>query len=152
MFETEPMMSRKLRTAAVSLAISSLGLATWACQPDTPSEPTYRQAAAEDEDFRLRSDVEAALPARADAFAADPDDEDARWAYADILFKLGNMWEADEVIAPLADPSSWNVDDLQLAARLAYLLGDYGGAETLYNSLMDLTEDGSEHRDRALQA
>ena len=144
-------MTRKLRIAAITLTTAPLSLAIGACQPDAPSEPTYRQAAEADDEFRLRSDVEAALPARADALAADPDNEDARWAYADILFKLGNMWEADEVIAPLADPSSWNVDDLQLAARLAYLLGDYGRAETLYNRLMDLTEAGSEHRDRALQ-
>lgn len=144
-------MTRKLRIAAITLTTAPLSLAIGACQPDAPTEPTYRQAAAEDEEFRLRSDVEAALPARADALAADPDNEDARWAYADILFKLGDMWEADEVIAPLADPSSSNVDDLQLAARLAYLLGDYGRAETLYNRLMELTEDGSEHRDRALQ-
>ena len=137
-------MSPTLRTAAVSLAISSLGLGLWGCQADTPSEPTYREAAAEEEEFPLRSDVEAALPARAEAFAADPDDENARWAYADILFKLGNMWEADEVIAPLADPSSWNVDDLYLAARLAYLLGDYTRAETLYGRMMVLTEAGSE--------
>jgi len=144
-------MSRKLRTAAVSLAISPLGLGLWGCQADNAGEPTYREAAAEEEEFRLRSDVEAALPARAEAFAADPDDENARWAYADILFKLGNMWEADEVIAPLADPSSWNVDDLQLAARLAYVLGDYTRAETLYHRLMELSEAGSEHRNRTLQ-
>ena len=137
-------MSRTLRTAAVLLAISPLGLAIWGCQADTESEPTYREAVAEEEEFRLRSDVEAALPARAEAFAADPDDENARWAYADILFKLGNMWEADEVIAPLADASSSNVDDLQLAARLAYLLGDYARAETLYGRMMELTEAGSE--------
>lgn len=144
-------MTRKLRIAAITLTTIPACLATWACQANTPGEPAYRQAAADEADFRLRSDVEAALPARAEAFAADPDDENARWAYADILFKLGNMWEADEVIAPLADPSSANVDDLQLAARLAYVLGDYGRAETLYHRLMDLTEAGSEHRNRALQ-
>ena len=139
-------MTRKLRIAAITLTTAPLSLAIGACQPDTPTEPTYRQATAEEADFRLRSDVEAALPARADAFAADPDDEDARHAYADILFKLGNMWEADEVIAPLADPSSWNVDDLQLAARLAYVLGDYPRAEPLYRRLTELTEAGSEAR------
>ena len=137
-------MSRTQRTAAVLLALAPVSLAVWGCQADTPSEPTYREAAAEEEDFPLRSDVEAALPARAEAFAADPNDENARWAYADILFKLGDMWEADEVIAPLADPSSSNVDDLYLAARLAYLLGDYGRAETLYSSVIELTEAGSE--------
>jgi len=144
-------MTRKLRIAAITLTTILASLAIGACRPDTPSEPTYRQAAAAEAEFRLRSDVEAALPARADAFTADPDDEDARHAYADILFKLGNMWEADEVIAPLADPYSSNVDDLQLAARLAYVLGDYTRAETLYHRLMDLTEAGSEHRNRALQ-
>lgn len=147
-------MSRTLRNAAIPLAILPLTLAVGACQPDTPDEPAYRQAAAEEseeDDFRLRSDVEAALPARADAFAADPDDEDARWAYADILFKLGNMWEADEVVAPLADPASSNVDDVQLAARLAYVLGDYPRAEPLYRRLMDLTEAGTEAQADALR-
>lgn len=138
-------MTRQLRTATVALAAMPASLAIGACQPDTADvEPTYREAAAEEDDFRLRSDVEAALPARAEAFAADPADDNARWAYADILFKLGDMWEADEVIAPLADPSSWNVDDLHLAARLAYVLGDYTRAEPLYVRMMEVAEAGSE--------
>ena len=137
-------MIRTPRIAAIALTTVPLTLAIGACQPDAPGEPTYRLAAAENADFRLRSDVEAALPARADAFAADPTDEDARHAYADILFKLGNMWEADEVIAPLADPTSSNVDDLHLAARLAYALGDYTRAEPLYRRMMELTDEGSE--------
>lgn len=137
-------MTRKLRIAAIALSTTPATLAIGACQADTPGEPTYRQAAAAEAEFRLRSDVEAALPARTDAFAADPNDQDARHAYADILFKLGNMWEADEVIAPLADPSSSNVDDLQLAARLAHVLGDYTRAEPLYRRMMELTDEGAE--------
>ena len=142
-------MSRTLRTAALTLAALPATLAIGACQPDTGSEPTYREAAAAEEDFRIRSDVEAALPARAEAFAADPGDDDARWAYADILFKQGDMWEADDIIAPLASPSSSNVDDLYLAARLAYVLGDYARAEPLYRRMMELTEAGSEAHDDA---
>ena len=137
-------MSRTLRTAAFTLAGLPATLAIGACQPDTDSEPTYREAATAEEDFRLRSDVEAALPARAEAFTANPDDDNARWAYADILFKLGNMWEADDVIAPLANPASSNVDDLHLAARLAYVLGDYARSEPLYRRMMELTDEGSE--------
>ena len=137
-------MSRTLRTAAFTLAALPATLAITGCQPDTDSEPTYREAAAAEEDLRLRSDVEAALPARAEAFAADPDDDDARWAFADILFKLGDMWTADDVIAPLANPSSSNVDDLHLAARLAYVLGDYPRAEPLYRRMMELTDEGAE--------
>ena len=140
-------MKRTLRTAALTLAGLPAGLGIGGCGEGTESEPSAAPPAIEETDFRLRSDVEAALPDRAEAFAADPgDDVDARRAYADILHKLGNMWEADEVIAPLGDPASENVPNLQLAARLAYLLGDYERAETLYRRLMQLTEEGSEDR------
>ena len=140
-------MTRKLRVAVVTLAVFPLSLAIWGCQADTEGEPP----ATEEADFRLRSDVEAALPERAETFAADPGDADARRAYADILSKLGDAWEADEVIAPLGTPSSSNVGDLQLSARMAYLLGDYDRAETLYGRLMELTEAGSEDRDEAMR-
>ena len=140
-------MTRKLRIAPVTFVLLPVSLAIWSCQADTEGEPP----ATEEDDFRLRSDVEAALPARAEAFAADPDDDDARRAYADILYKLGNVWEADEVIAPLGNVSSSHVGDLQLAARMAYLLGDYGRAETLFSRLMELTEEGSEDHDTAMR-
>ena len=140
-------MTRKLRIAAVTFVVLPVSLAIWSCQADTESEPP----ATEEDDFRLRSDVEAALPARAEAFAADPGDDDARRAYADILYKLGNVYEADEVIAPLGSASSSHVGNLQLAARMAYLLGDYGRAETLFSRLMELTEEGSEDHDTAMR-
>ncbi len=142
-------MSATPRTAALSLAIPAVALVALSCQPSPGNEPAYRQDPAEDPAFRLRSDVEAALPARAEAFAADPADDHARWAYADILFKLGDMWEADQVIAPLASPSSSNVDDLRLAASLAYVLGDYARAEPLYRRMLELATDGTEHHDDA---
>ena len=140
-------MTRKLRIAAVTLVVLPVSLAIWSCQADTEGEPP----ATEEDDFRLRSDVEAALPARAEAFAPDPGDDDARRAYADILYKLGNVWEADEVIAPLGSASSSHAANLQLAARLAYLLGDYERAETLFSRLKELTEEGSEDHDSATQ-
>ena len=140
-------MTRTLRSAAITLAVFPVSLAISSCEADTESEPPT----AEEDDFRLRSDVEAALPARAEAFAADPDDDDARRAYADILYKLGNVWEADDVIAPLGSASSSHVGNLQLAARMAYLLGDYGRAETLFSRLMELTEEGSEDHDTAMR-
>ncbi len=145
-------MSRRLRIAVLALAVPA-SLAIPGCQGDaeggSDAEPDATEIALEDEGYRLRSDVEAALPVRAEAFADDPADDDARRAYADILYKLGNVWEADEVIAPLGDPSSSNVADLQLAARMAYLLGGYGRAETLFRRLMELTEAGTDDRDRA---
>ena len=140
-------MSRTRRIAALTLAVCPVTLAIWGCEGDPEDQP----ATPAEEDFSLRSDVEAALPARLEAFRADPGDDHVRRAYADILYKLGNVWEADEVIAPLGDPSSSSVANLLLAARMAYLLGDYGRAETLYARLMELSEADSEDRDRARQ-
>lgn len=141
-------MSRTMRMAAATIAVFPVSLVVWGCQSETEDESPL-ETVMEDEDFRLRSDVEAALPARADAFRSNPEDDATRRAYADILYRLGNVWEADEVIAPLGDPSSSNVANLQLAARMAYLLGDYGRAETLYGRLVELTETGSEDHNQA---
>ncbi|MDE2796651.1 MAG: retropepsin-like aspartic protease [Gemmatimonadota bacterium] len=143
-------MSRTMRKAAATLAVFPASLAVWGCEGETDGE-SHMETAIEAEDFRLRSDVETALPARAEDFQSNPGDDATRRAYADILYRLGNVWEADEVIAPLGDPSSSNAADLQLAARMAYLLGNYGHAETLYGRLMDLTDAGSEDHERARQ-
>ncbi len=118
----------------VAIAVAAFGLAILACQPDSADEP----------EFRLRSDVEAARPAAEEAFRADPDDEAARFAYADILYKLGDVWEADEVAAPLGREASSNVSHLRLAAETAYLLGDYDRAETLFERAVALAEPDSD--------
>ena len=131
-------MTNKLILGAAAIQLSLLGLG--ACT-STPG--------ADQEEPGLRGDVEAALPAAEHAFQADPGDEDARRAYADVLYKLGNVWEADDVIAPLGTASSSHVGDLQLAARTAYLLGNYDRSETLHGRLMELTEAGSEDHGRA---
>src|SRR5689334_1315010 len=70
---------------------------------------------------RLRSDVEAELPRAEAAFRAHPTDPTARRGYAQVLYRLGNVWQAREIIAPLAAPASADTADLALAARLAYL-------------------------------
>ena len=139
------------RTAVLALAVLPLGVGFGCRGPDAGNGAGATQAAVEEAGFRLRSDVEAALPGRAEAFAADPGDDGVRRAYADILLKLGNVWEADEVVAPLGDPASASVPHLQLAARTAYLLGDYGRAETLYGRLMQLNGEGSEDREEATE-
>lgn len=100
---------------------------------------------------KLRGEVEAALPSRQEAFDADSDDDEARRAYAEVLFKLGDIWEADEVIAPLGTTSSCHAGDLRLAARTAYLLGDYGRSAALNGRLLQLADIGSELHDQAVR-
>ncbi len=100
----------------------------------------------------LRSEVEPQLEGAAAAYAAAPGDVEARRAYADVLFKLGNIWHANDVMAPLATPESSHVGDLELGARLALLTMDLDRAERLYTRLLEVATPGSDtHKDATLQ-
>jgi len=93
---------------------------------------------------KTRSEVEAELPSIESAHLAAPGDDVNRRAYAAVLYTLGDIWQANDVIAPLAKTSSSNTDDVKLGARLAYLLGDYDRAEVLYQHLRTIAAEGSE--------
>ena len=100
---------------------------------------------------QLRRDVEAKLKPIEAAFLSAPGDIGIRRDYADILFKLGNIWQANDVIAPLATPWSSNADDLYLGARTALLTMDCGRAEVLFKRLSHLTEEGTEIHTQSLK-
>ena len=55
---------------------------------------------------KLRLDLERELPAIEAAYGETPGEDNNRRAYASHLFMLGNMWEANDVIAPLARSTS----------------------------------------------
>jgi len=99
----------------------------------------------------LRSAVEARLPAIEAAFRSAPEKTENRRAYADILFKLGGMGQANEVIVPLAGTAAAAIDDVRLGARLAYVLGDYRKAEELFGRLKDIAPPGSDAGPAALE-
>ena len=135
---------------ATIVAFSS-GMTTSACQSSSTPCDELSGTAAEEWSPRLRGDVEAALPARHTAFEADPGNDEARRAYAEILFKLGDIWEADEVIAPLGTTTTCHAGDLRLSARTAYLLGEYERAATLNRRLLELADEGSDLHDQAIR-
>ncbi|MFQ5525455.1 MAG: aspartyl protease family protein [Thermoanaerobaculia bacterium] len=97
----------------------------------------------------LRSDLEAEVVEIAAAYHAAPGDDELRRAYADVLFKLGNIWEANDVIAPLATDASSQTEDLRMGARTALLTGDYERAKGLLRRLRDVAEPGSEDHNAA---
>jgi hypothetical protein len=99
----------------------------------------------------LRGTVEARLPAIEAAFLSAPEKTENRRAYADILFKVGRMKQANEVIAPLAGTAAATIDDVRLGARLAYVLGDYRKAEELFSRLKDIAPPGSDTGSAALE-
>lgn len=84
----------------------------------------------------LRDKVEADRAQLEVAFRAAPGDFSARRAYAEALLQLGNVYEARDVIAPLAEAIDPLLIDLNLAARLAYLTGHYPAAAALYEQLL----------------
>ncbi len=100
---------------------------------------------------KLRGDVEKELVPIEAAYRATPRDDDARRAYADILFKLGNVWQAKDIIEPLATPASSNLDDLELGARIALVTSEYDRAEALYSRLSTVATEGSETHIDALE-
>lgn len=113
--------------------------------------PTLGAVVQADEGGKLRSQVEAELPAVEAAYQSAPGDDGHRRAYADLLYKLGNIWQANDVIAPLATISSSNVEDLKLGGNLAYLVGDYDRAEELYQRLRTVAEKDSEVYTQAIR-
>jgi len=92
---------------------------------------------------RLRGDVETDRAQLGAAWRAAPADPNARRAYADVLFQAGDVWEARNVIAPLAALAAPVSADLYLAGRLAYLTGDYDRAVTLYDRLRSVADQDS---------
>ena len=96
------------------------------------------------EQVELRGEVERELRCIEAAFQLAPNDENIRRIYADVLFKLGNIWQANDVIMPLVVSSTSSVNDLQLGARIALMLSDYDRAEALFQRVRAGTDADSE--------
>jgi hypothetical protein len=134
-----------LRAAICACTLSALlvPLAALADHGAASSWPTLRGVD--------RVALEDSLPAMEAAYRAAPRDNSVVRAYADVLFKLGDMWRAREVMAPLATPSSANIGDLILGAKVAYLLGDYRNAETLYTRLAKVARAPADAYNKAIE-
>ncbi len=143
-------MRNVARLMATMVALAT-GLTAWSCRGDSLSCGELTGTDVEEWHPRLRGEVEAALGPRRQAFEADSANDEARRAYAEVLFKLGDIWEADEVIAPLGTTTTCHAGDLGFAARTAYLLGDYERAMTLNDRLRELADEGSDIHAQALR-
>ncbi len=131
-------MENKRSSRVIALLVGSLAL-------------SISSAESVDAQTMLRGEVEEALLPVEAAYRAAPGDHEGRRAYADILFKLGRVWEANDVIAPLATVAASHLADLELGARLALLTSDYARAEALFDRLRSVAEPGSESHTEALE-
>lgn len=73
--------------------------------------------------------------------------EAARYEYARLLFESGSFEEAQSIAAPLVSGPEPSADAVRLAARLAFLMGDYDEAERLFLTLLE--RDPADARARA---
>ncbi len=91
--------------------------------------------------IETRRDVEEVLAGFSPSSLSTPDQ---RFAHAEALFKLGNIWQASTYFAKQIRPSG-RPQDVELAADIARLTMDLERAERLYTRLLDLPE----YKDRA---
>lgn len=69
-------------------------------------------------------------------FKKDPTNDETRFKYGELLYQSGEFWKARDIISPLVKPAEPSAEALSLAAKLEYLLGNYGEAEKLYKRLI----------------
>jgi tetratricopeptide (TPR) repeat protein len=99
----------------------------------------------------LRSGVLQELARAEIAFKQSPDNAELRRKYATLLFESGDFWKAQEIIQPLFDPSSKDIEALRLGARLAYLNADYAFSEKAYQRLLEISAKGTREHSEALR-
>lgn len=167
------MLATTFKWSRTALAAMLLGGATTACSPqsapdsekadasqteqakaEAPKTESAQIESHQEESHQKklsRTELQKKLPLAEAAFKAAPNNDNARRDYADTLFKLGNIWQANEIITPLATPSSSHVGDVELAAKAALFTGDYPRAEALFKRLQAITEPGSKTHDEAIK-
>jgi hypothetical protein len=96
--------------------------------------------AASDADSPLgnRGDLLGELSRAKEALAADADSGGARLEYAEILYEAGEFDRAGDAVAPLLEDAEPTLQAVLLGARVAYLSGRYGDAETLFTLALSL--------------
>ncbi|HVO41590.1 MAG TPA: aspartyl protease family protein, partial [Aggregatilineales bacterium] len=89
---------------------------------------------------KMRADIIAEMERAQAAFDAAPENAEARYLYANLLHISGEFWKAWEVAKVFCQESNPSLKAQALAARLAFLLGDYATAERLYGALATATK------------
>jgi len=139
-------MKAKLNSVRKFLTcILILGMMMPALAAAKDKETIYKKAE------RTRADVEKQFPAIQKAFKSSPGTPENRRAYAKVLFELGNIWQANDVIATIATPQATNLSDLELGAELALLTMDLERSEVLHKRLKALSKEDSESYEKAVE-
>lgn len=89
-----------------------------------------------------RLDIEAKIQDLEQALESNTQDVETRFAYVQALNKGGHFWRADEAIRPLMEEEDSPAGALALAAKLAYLIGNYDRAEKLNKQIIEADPTG----------
>lgn len=100
---------------------------------------------------RIRIDLEAESLSLKQAYLKAPRDDEKRRAYAKNQYELGNIWQAKDIIEPLAKEDSSNLNDLKIGADVALFTQDFDRSEKLFKRLLELSEKDTENYIEAVE-
>lgn len=141
------------RFVCLFLCLTLLSVATTGCSKtkessketqneETETEESQSSSETSDSDDAVlsenpRSEYEAKLVEVEELYTKDPDDQDTAIQYSQILYKLGDFDEAQEVLIPYLNEENPSPDIIYLSAQIEYLKGNYSEAENLYKTLVE---------------
>ena len=86
---------------------------------------------------KTRADILAEIAKLEPEFKKDPSNAKVRFKYGELLYQSGEFWQARDIMVPLVKDAEPSDKALSLAAKLEYLLGNYGEAEKQYKRLIE---------------
>lgn len=129
--------SLKLRGLCVLLCgVLIVGVATGCASQNTSSKSSKVKSTPKKTQEVTRVNYEKQAKELKVKYEKNSNDEALRLEYAQTLFKLGDITEAQEVLKPLLDSKKPSGDAIYLSERIEYLNGNYTQAEKLCNTLI----------------
>lgn len=84
-----------------------------------------------------RIDLTASMEVAKLSYDENPGDAMLQYAYAKLLYQLGDFFSAWDVMVPSMESAEAEPECLYLAGRLSYITGRYDTAETLFSMLLN---------------
>ncbi|MBY2483751.1 aspartyl protease family protein [Clostridioides difficile] len=137
-------MIKSLKSRGISIILCGaliVGVMTGCTSQATSSKSSTPKSITKTTEKVTRASCEKQLTEIKGKYEKNPNDEVLRLEYAQILFKLGDITKAQEMLSPLMNSKKPSPDVIYLSARIEYLNGNYEQAEKLYNTLIEQYPD-----------
>ena len=137
-------MIKSLKSRGISILLCGaliVGVMTGCTSQATSAKSSTPKSTTKTTEKVTRASCEKQLTEVKGKYEKNPNDEALRLEYAQILFKLGEIVKAQEILNPLLSLKNPSPDAIFLSAQIEYLKGNYEKAEKLYNTLIEQYPD-----------